>query len=57
MAHAGAMHFDAEVVAFGMRGGKRRQVFAIAEADLEVRGASRPNNAGRSSGAGEYSTP
>jgi hypothetical protein len=32
---AGAMHLDAEVVALAMRGRERREVLAVAEADLE----------------------
>jgi hypothetical protein len=35
MPHARPMHFDAEVVALGMRLREIRQVLAIAEADLE----------------------
>ena len=34
-ADAGAMHFDAEIVALRMRGGERGQVLAVAEADLD----------------------
>src|SRR6185503_4390043 len=31
----GTMHLDAEIVALGMRGGERGQVFAVAKADLQ----------------------
>jgi hypothetical protein len=46
----GPVNLDAEEVPLGMGRGQRDQCLAVAEADLERDGASRPKIAGRSSG-------
>ena len=50
------MHLDAEVVALGMRGRERGEVFAVAETDFDRERRGRPNTP-RSRRRGEYSTP
>ena len=54
----GRMHFEAEVIAFGMAGCQRDERLAVAEADFErARGASRPKAAAKSSGSSPFSMP